>query len=135
MPPELDSELKDEQEKVKELEVEVGIDQEDLSAEIEGKFLQSIKAVAELEVISEVLQTNLIGLEKDLKKMKNEHNTMVAGDQMAVQLNQTSVMEDDTSIESIKKYAQNETNKLKAQGCVGCLNKGNKYCFLRFNKR
>ena len=84
MPPELDSELKDEQEKVKELEVEVGIDQEDLSAEIEGKFLQSIKAVAELEVISEVLQTNLIGLEKDLKKMKNEHNTMVAGDQMAV---------------------------------------------------
>lgn len=50
-------------------------------------------------------------------------------------LDQTGTKEADTGAKAAKEYAVNETNKLKGQGCVDCLNKGNRYCFVKFVKK
>lgn len=101
-----------------------------------------IKAVAELELISQIIQENLQVVQKDLVDAQNggRDDGAVAGSALdALQLGQslpTTPTNEPSSEEKVaKSMAINETKLLSGEGCVECLNKGNRYCFLRFVKK
>ena len=57
---------------IRELETEVGIEASDQTADDDGPTIQGIKAVAELEIISEIIEENLDGVQKDLQSVKGK---------------------------------------------------------------